>query len=182
MPCVHKVIVQPTIFTFQDFPICLCKLIQLFLSHEDVICKMIHSADTFSFSRRFNLWYTRNIFQVSGWAKTTSIFYHQYNLIACWLVQWIFQKCLWAFVYLQWLFRCRASKKFRHINIFLQLYESTYYSSIWFGLTCAQVNNSPIVARHKSSQQFCLVHDCKNLQIFYLMLILFCCLFLECSV
>ena len=31
MSCVHKVILQPTTFTFQDFPIYLCELIKLIL-------------------------------------------------------------------------------------------------------------------------------------------------------
>ena len=31
LPCIHNVIVQPTIFIFQDFPIYVCELIQLIL-------------------------------------------------------------------------------------------------------------------------------------------------------
>ena len=123
---------------------------------------MIDYGDTLSFSRRFDLWYTRNVSQVSGWVKRTSIFYHRYNLIVGWLVHWIFQKCLWAFVYLQWFFLCKPvqevstcqyiSSEVRQ-DLFLQLHEPTYDTSIWYlhrSHTCVEGKNSPVVARHKA--------------------------------
>ena len=153
---------------------------------------MIDLADTLSFSRRFNLLYTRNVSQVPGWARRTSILYHRYNLIIGWLVHWIFQKCL----YLQWFFHCRANQevsKYQYISsevrqdLSLQLYEPTYDTMIWYlhrSHTCAQGKNYPIIVRRKtkSSQQFRLVHGSKNFQIIHLMLILICRLLLECSI
>ena len=148
---------------------------------------MINLADTISFLG-FDLWYTRNVSQATGWAKSTSIFHHRYNLIIGWLVNWAFQKCLRAFVYLQWFFRRRGSQEVsthQYISsevrqdLFLQLHDPTYDTSIWYlhrSHTCAQGKNSPIVARHKakSSQQCRLVYDSKNLQILHLMLIMIC--------
>ena len=80
---------------------------------------MIDSVDTILFSRRFNLWYTRSVSQVSGWAKRTCIFYHRYNLIVDWLVHWVFQKYFWAFGYLQWFFCCKA---FQEISTYQYIY------------------------------------------------------------
>ena len=102
---------------------------------------------------------------------------------------------VWTFVYLQWFFRCRAFQEvftYQYISsevrldLFLELYEATYDTSIWYlhrSHTCAHGKNSPIVALHKakSSQQFRLVHDPKNLQILHLMLTFICRLLLEYS-
>ena len=129
---------------------------------------MIDSAETLSFSRRFDLWYTRNVSQVSEWPKRTSIFYHQYSLmvIVGWLVHCIFQKCLWAFVHLSSFFRCRAFQEVstcKYIplevrqDLFVQLYEPTYDMLIWYlhrSHTCAQGKNSLIVARHNHLNNF----------------------------
>ena len=133
-----------------------------FLSHEGVTCKDDWFGwHTFVFQKIRSMVYQK-CFPGVKMSQENFYFYHQYNLILRWLVYWIFQKCLWAFVYLQWFFRCRPFQEvstYQYISsevrqdLFLHLYEPTYNTLIWYlhrSNTYAQGKNSPIVARNKA--------------------------------
>ena len=145
LSCVHKVIVEPTIFTFQDFPICLCELIQLILeqwrrSLRGWLIRLTH----FRFPED-SILYTIRLDRIPGMFPRCQDeprgppFFLSPIQFDSWLASPLDFPKVQTFVYLQWFFRCRAFQEvftYQYISsevrldLFLQLYEPTYDTSI----------------------------------------------------